>query len=59
VPPSKHVEDSNEHIVEEIVRQVCYFPELNESVRLSLSIGLDSSYEISFKSDSKYRSKGG
>jgi hypothetical protein len=56
---SKHIEDSNKHIIEEIVRKVCYLPELNEIVRLSVSIGLDSSYEFSFKSDSKYCSKGG
>jgi hypothetical protein len=27
---SKHVEDSNKHIIEEIVRQVGYLPELYE-----------------------------
>jgi len=30
---SKHVEDSNKHIIEEIVRQVGYLPELNEDAR--------------------------
>jgi hypothetical protein len=30
---SKHVEDSNKHIIEEIVRQVCHLPELYEDAR--------------------------
>jgi len=30
---SKHVEDSNKHIMEEIVRQVGYLPELYEDAR--------------------------
>jgi len=30
---SKHVEDSNKHIIEEIVRQVGYLPELYEDAR--------------------------
>jgi hypothetical protein len=30
---SKHVEDSNKHIIEEIVRQVGYLPELYEDGR--------------------------
>jgi hypothetical protein len=30
---SKHVEDSNKHIIEEIVRQVIYLPELYEDTR--------------------------
>jgi len=29
----KHVEDSNKHIIEEIVRQVDYIPELYEDAR--------------------------
>ena len=31
---SKHVEDSNKHIIEEIVRQVGCLPELYEDARL-------------------------
>jgi len=30
---SKHVEDSNKHIIEEIVRQIGYLPELYEEAR--------------------------
>jgi len=30
---SKHVEDSNKHIIEEIVHQVCYLPELYEDAQ--------------------------
>jgi len=30
---SKHVEDSNKHIIEEFVRQVGYLPELYEDAR--------------------------
>jgi len=30
---SKHVEDSNKHIVKEIVRYVVYLPELNEDAQ--------------------------
>ena len=30
---SKHVEDSNKHIIEEIVRRVVYLPELSEDAR--------------------------
>jgi hypothetical protein len=30
---SKHVEDSNKHIIEKIVRQVDYLPELYEDAR--------------------------
>jgi hypothetical protein len=30
---SKHVEDSNKHIIEEIVRQVGYLPELYDDAR--------------------------
>jgi len=30
---SKHVEDSNKHTIEEIVRQVGYLPELYEDAR--------------------------
>ena len=30
---SKHVEDSNKHIIEEIVFQVCYLPELYEDAQ--------------------------
>jgi len=30
---SKHVEDSNKHIIEEIVRHVGYLPELYENAR--------------------------
>jgi hypothetical protein len=29
-----HVEDSNKHIIEEIVRQIGYLPELYEDARL-------------------------
>jgi len=29
----KHLEDSNEHIIEEIVRQVGYLPELYEDAQ--------------------------
>ena len=35
---SKHVEDSNKHIIEEIVRQVGYQPELYEDVLLLYNI---------------------
>jgi hypothetical protein len=31
---SKNVEDSNKHIIEEVVRQVGYLPELYEDARL-------------------------
>jgi len=30
---SKHVQDSNKHIIEEIVRQICHLPELYEDTR--------------------------